>query len=74
MKITVVINYITKAYREIFLPIKLIFALHCFIDVGFDSVPLVVYVVKITLDLRNRASLANKATMSVSPKILQLDL
>ena len=27
-----------------------------------------------TLNLKNRASLANKATVSVSPKILQLDL
>ena len=29
---------------------------------------------KTTLNLKNRASLANKATVSVSPKILQLDL
>ena len=29
---------------------------------------------KNTLNLKNRASLANKATMSVSPKIMQLDL
>ena len=29
---------------------------------------------KNTLNLKNRASLANKATVSVSPKILQLDL
>ena len=29
---------------------------------------------KITLNLKNRASLANKATMSVSPKIIQLNL
>ena len=29
---------------------------------------------KNTLKLKNRASLANKATMSVSPKIMQLDL
>ena len=29
---------------------------------------------KTTLNLKNRASLANKATVSVSPKILQLDV
>ena len=29
---------------------------------------------KNTLNLKNRASLADKATVSVSPKILQLDL
>ena len=29
---------------------------------------------KTTLNLKNRASLANKATASVSPKILQLDV
>ena len=29
---------------------------------------------KNTLNLKNRGSLANKATMSVSPKIMQLDL
>ena len=29
---------------------------------------------KNTLNLKNRASLANKATVSVSPKLLQLDL
>ena len=29
---------------------------------------------KNTLNLKNRASLPNKATVSVSPKILQLDL
>jgi len=29
---------------------------------------------KDTLNLKNRASLANKATVSVTPKIMQLDL
>jgi len=32
------------------------------------------FVPKNTLNLKSRASLANKATVSVSPKILQLDL
>ena len=32
------------------------------------------HVPKNTLNLKNRASLVNKATVSVSPKILQLDL